>query len=149
MEEQITSVLYHDIFMDKNQITIRISMSFKAFNCAVRSISELHRKITNGKQVLGGLTNRKFWKSTFEGGLYTFNIIKEEVKITYHVKAKVPISEAIINQLKVRIKRIVWANIQIECAQKPDFGNLNNKQTRFIGVYHNRKNLMLKCGANE
>lgn len=106
-----------------------------------KSISDIHRTITNSKQVLGNQSNREFWKSHFNAGLYTFRIDKDFILIEYYLNAESEITESLIRNLKTRIKKIIWCQINVEFidSMKKNLGHLYNHDgigIRFIGEGH-------------
>jgi hypothetical protein len=125
------------------KLTIKIQpMNF--FNQS-KSISEIHRAITNSKQVVSGQNNRNFWKENFRGGLYTYNISNETIQIVYYLEPNTNISNGILNNLKTRIKKVIWSEIEISSQSSQlnlldEFEKQNTRGIRFIGDAHRVKN---------
>ncbi len=110
-----------------------------------KSISDIHRTLSNSNQMLGYKSNRQFWQENFSGGLYTFNINNEMIEITYLLNLKNEINDNIINNLRARIKKIIWSGITIskgstEKTLKQYISNNEISGLRFIGEGHKLKN---------
>ena len=109
-----------------------------------KSISEIHRAITNSKQIMSGKSNRDFWKENFQGGLYTFNISNQAVFIVYYLVPNVKLSTGTVNNLKTRIKKVMWSQIEVTYQNThlnliDEFENQNTTGIRFIGESHKVK----------
>lgn len=109
-----------------------------------KSISEIHRTITNSKQIMSGKSNRDFWKENFQGGLYTFSITNEAIFIVYYLVPNVKLSTGILNNLKARIKKVIWSEIEITYQNShtnliDEFEKQNTRGIRFIGESHRSK----------
>ena len=109
-----------------------------------KSISELHRTITNSKQIMTGKSNRDFWKEHFQGGLYTFNISNESIFIVYYLVPNSKLNIGNINNLKTRIKKVIWSEIEITYQNThtnliDEFEKQNTRGIRFIGESHKVK----------
>lgn len=110
-----------------------------------KSISEIHRTISNSKQIMGGQSNREFWQNNFNGGLYTFKIGKETTDIVYFLLPKSTITESTIINLKSRIKKVIWSEISISTRPsklnlKDEFEKVDVSGIRFIGEGYKNKN---------
>jgi hypothetical protein len=127
----------------KSQSTLKVSIKISPldFFNQKKSISEIHRTITNSKQVIGNQSNREFWKTHFNGGLYTYRIDKEFILIEYFLNTYSDITESLIRNLKTRIKKAIWCEIRVEITDsiKNSINNLYNHDgigMRFIGEGH-------------
>lgn len=125
----------------KNRMTVKISIKISPldFSNQKKSISEIHRTITNSKHMLGGLSNRIFWKETFQGGLYTYKEAKEYILMEYYLNTQTKISEGLLRNLKTRIKKVIWCQIEIADTPIQQIEELFKKDRigiRFIGEGH-------------
>ena len=112
-----------------------------------KSISEIHRTITNSMQILAGKSNRDFWKENFQGGLYTFNISNESIFIVYYLLPNVKLNTGTLNNLKTRIKKVIWSDIEITYQNThlnliDEFEKQNTRGIRFIGEGHKIKTIV-------
>jgi hypothetical protein len=110
-----------------------------------KSISEIHRTISNSKQIMGGQSNRVFWQNHFKGGLYTFEIGKETTDIVYYLQLKSNLTDNMITNLKSRIKKVVWSEISVTTESsnlelKDEFEKIDVSGIRFIGDGYKNKN---------
>ena len=143
MNYPVLTQIIENTFQGTHAIKINITVSPSLFQALNKSISDIHRQITNSKQMVAGTTNRDFWKSVFVGGLYTYNISKADVSLTYYVIPRSQITTQHIQQIRLRIKKVVWSYIQIEETPPPQENELFNLQQtgiRFIGKGHYHKN---------
>lgn len=112
-----------------------------------KSISEIHRTITNSKQIMSGKSNRDFWKQHFQGGLYTFNISNEAIFIVYYLVPNNKLNNGNLNNLKARIKKVIWSGIEITYLTNnsnliDELEKQNPKGVRFIGEGHKIKTIV-------
>jgi hypothetical protein len=112
-----------------------------------KSISEIHRTITNSKQIMSGKSNRDFWKQHFLGGLYTFNISNEAIFIVYYLVPNNKLNNGTLNNLKARIKKVLWSEIEIthitnNSHLSDELEKQNPKGVRFIGEGHKIKTIV-------
>lgn len=121
---------------DLIKVSIRIQPMnfFNHFN----SISKLHRSITNSKQNISGKSNRDFWKQYFQGGLYTFKISNEAIFIDYYLAPNDKLNNGTLNNLKTRIKKVIWSEIEITFSSIDsklidELEKQHTKGVRFIG----------------
>lgn len=127
----------------KNQNTLKVSIKIRTseFYTVKKSISEFHRTITNSKQIISNQSNRTFWKSHFDSGLYTYHISKEFIRIDYFLNTQSDISDSLIINLKTRIKKIIWCDVSVDVINSikknsTQFFNQNGIGIRFIGEGH-------------
>jgi len=78
------------------------------------TLSQIHRQITNSKQVIGKKTNRDFWHYLTNGGFYLTYEDENSVQLNYFVCTESNINESLIQNMKARIKKIIWSKIEIE-----------------------------------
>ena len=127
----------------KNNMIVKISIKISPldFFNQKKSISEIHRTITNSKHILGGVSNRKFWQRTFKGGLYTYKVAKDYTLMEYYLNSQTEITEGLLRNLRIRIKKVIWCQIEIELADTPNqeiakLFKLEGIGIRFIGECH-------------
>ena len=127
----------------KSQSTLKVSIKISPidFFNQKKSISEIHRTITNSKQVVGSQCNREFWKTHFNAGLYTYRIDKEYILVEYYLNTQTDITESLIRNLKTRIKKVIWCEVKVEItdSMKNNMNHLYNHDgtgMRFIGEGH-------------
>lgn len=125
---------------------IKVSIGIQPINFfnQSKSISQIHRTITNSKQIISGKSNRDFWKEHFQGGLYTFNISNEAIFIVYYLVPNNNLNNGTLNNLKARIKKVIWSkieisNIIINSNLIDELEKQNTKGIRFIGEGHKIK----------
>ena len=128
-------------FKSQNTLKVTIKISPIDFFNQKKSISEIHRTITNSKQVVGNQSNREFWKSHFNAGLYTYRIDKEYILVEYYLNNQTDITESLVRNLKTRIKKVIWCEVTVEITDslKNNVNHLYNHDgigMRFIGEGH-------------
>ena len=116
------------ILPNEKRLKLSIGISDKIYNPRKITISKIHREITNGKSSINAITNRSFWKKYFIGGFYTQQKVDKGVEITYFINSRNELKSGIISELKARIKKVIWSEIQIE--YQPD---INLKELNYCG----------------
>jgi hypothetical protein len=136
----------------KNNMIVKISIKISPldFFNQKKSISEIHRTITNSKHILGGVSNRKFWQRTFKGGLYTYKVAKDYTLMEYYLNTQTEISEGLLRNLRTRIKKVIWCQMEIDLADTPiqeiaGLFKLDSIGIRFIGEGHKIKQQISTC----
>ena len=101
-------------FSKGTPLQISIQINSQLLNNKNLTMSQIHRLITNSKQVIGKRTNRDFWHYFTCGGFYMINKDTNNVYLTYYIRTETNINETLFQNLKARIKKIIWSKIEIE-----------------------------------
>ena len=109
-----SSLLIERIHNSINYINLTLHIKKNLFNLNKKSISQIHREITNSKNVINGSTNRCFWKNNVRGGYYLVNRNEDEIILQYHILTITELSEKKLIELKARIKKVIWCEITID-----------------------------------
>lgn len=125
--QEVNEIVF-TILPQENRLKISIFISDKIYNPRKITISKIHREITNGKSSINSITNRSFWKKCFIGGFYTQQKVDNGVELTYFINTRNELKSGIISELKARIKKVVWSDIQVE--YQPD---INLKELNYCG----------------
>ena len=137
-------------FKNRTIVKISIKISPMDFSNQKKSISKIHRTITNSKHILGGVSNRQFWQRTFKGGFYTYKVEKDYTLMEYYLNSQTEISEGLLRNLRIRIKKVIWCQMEIELADTPiqeisELFKLDSIGIRFIGEGHKIKQQISTC----
>jgi hypothetical protein len=110
--------------------------------------SKIHRLLSNSKQVIGKKTNRDFWQEFITGGFYITKNTENCITIIYFLNPRLELNHILVNNIKIRIKKIIWSKIEIK--SKPTLNIIDDNlidsrynNIRFIGGAHLIKNRIL------
>jgi hypothetical protein len=147
-----SSLLIERIHNSKNLINLKLHIKKNLFNLNGKSISQIHRKITNNKNVINGTTNRYFWKNNVRGGYYIVNRNENEIILEYNILTITELSEKKLIELKARIKKVIWCEITIDNSTEIKKGNpINRKKDtfNFIGDFFLENRIIQTSIQNE
>jgi hypothetical protein len=141
MQAEIFSHILQNTFTQKQQaVRILININASVFSAQNKTISQIHRQITNSKQILGGITNRQLWKELFNGGYYIYNQNTDGVKIEYFLDCRIGIlTEHQARHLKGVIKKVIWSDVLVENIDPPQNLSLTSSGFRLVGEWHRQK----------
>ena len=78
------------------------------------SVSHFHRKLTNGWNRVGRVSNRDWWKSNVQLGYYTYRIANGWLSITYHLHLNTNTDkERVYKNLRYRVKNQILSTINV------------------------------------
>ena len=78
------------------------------------SVSHFHRKLTNGWNRVGRVSNRDWWKSNVQLGYYTYRIANGWLSITYHLHLNTNTDkERAYKNLRYRVKNQILSTINV------------------------------------
>lgn len=128
-------------FSEPEIIEISIKIYRSIFDSNQESVSDLHRKISNSKQIIANVSNRNFWKQKVEGGFYQYMIGEKFVYITYYLTLKDSFTTSDLNNIKTRIKKVIHSQVDINTnpthiKMTNDNDNRMYAGIRFIGKFH-------------
>lgn len=103
-----------DTLVANNTLSIEVLVKDQVFFKKFKSVSDFHRKLTNGWNRTGGKSNREWWKANIQLGYYTYSSSKGSVTITYFIQLKdgTQLEKAVLN-LRYRIKNQIICTINL------------------------------------
>ena len=96
-------------------IYLEIKINLTQFLIKFKNVSNFYRLLSNGNYLFNGQPNREFFKSNFHKGFYRSSIIGDRIKLVFLLKSEEKrINERLINELKVRIKKLMYSDVNVD-----------------------------------